>query len=54
MTNRDKLLSILTNYDPYLGCYNCPIFTPDRPCTYMEAGKVSNAFDEWLNKEAEK
>lgn len=56
MTNLEKLLPTLTigelhlafckrNYDPYLNCLNCPIYSPSRPCR--------EAFDEWLNKEVE-
>lgn len=62
MTNREKLVSTLTldelhfsfckrNRDPVLGCLNCPIYSPSRPCRTM--GTVCDAFSEWLDEEAE-
>ena len=62
MTNLEKLVSTLTldelhysfckrNRDPVLGCLNCPIYSPNRPCRIM--GTVCDTFSEWLNKEAE-
>lgn len=61
MTNREKLMSEITfedlhlafcrrNHDPYLGCLNCPIFIPDRPC--VKIGTDNGTFAEWLDKEA--
>ena len=62
MTNLEKLVSTLTldelhhafckrNFDPNLGCLNCPLYSPSRPCRRM--GKVCDTFSEWLDEEAE-
>ena len=56
MTNREKLDELhfsfcKRNRDPVLGCLNCPIYLPSRPCRTMET--VGDTFSEWLDEEAE-